>query len=133
MCATVVCGLAVLLVALAIFKGPPRSKERIVEIRTLLVDEARIVEFIQVIMAEARRTRREEACERFEVYRHLKAPGVYIVYEVWTSQEALSRHKDSPNIEAYTRFLQSGGVLKDDGQMYSSVLGHVVPMSSHLE
>lgn len=49
-------------------------------------------------LAEA--SRQEEGCLSYEVYDSVSAPGTFITVELWTGQEALDAHFQTPHLQA---------------------------------
>ena len=46
-------------------------------------------------------TTKEEGCIKYELNASLKNPCEFLFYEIWTSQEALTRHSKSVHIKAF--------------------------------
>ncbi len=48
----------------------------------------------------ARVSRDDEGCLSYDVYESAAAPGVFVIVERWTGQEALDGHMQAPHIGA---------------------------------
>ena len=46
-------------------------------------------------------TIKEEGCIKYELNTSLKDPCEFLFYEIWTSQDALTKHSESTHIKAF--------------------------------
>ena len=58
-------------------------------------DDADVATVGELLEEQARRSREEPGCVRFEVYQSREDPRVYILSERWESQEDLDRHREA--------------------------------------
>lgn len=80
---------------------------------TVEIKEDRVPEFLQVIEQDAigSRTKENGGCLRFDVLRCKDKANTFIFYEVYTNDDAVAFHKDSPHFALWTNFKASGGVV----------------------
>ncbi|GIX04116.1 MAG: hypothetical protein KatS3mg113_1122 [Planctomycetaceae bacterium] len=62
-----------------------------------------VAEIRELLGEQARLSRQEPGCERFEVYQSQSDPRVFLLVERWASQEALDAHRKA---YAYTTIYQ---------------------------
>jgi quinol monooxygenase YgiN len=46
-------------------------------------------------------TRREEGCIQYDLHESNDEPGRFFFFEIWTSEELLDKHSQSPHIQAF--------------------------------
>jgi quinol monooxygenase YgiN len=66
-------------------------------------DPADIDEIRELLREQARLSRQEPGCERFEVYQSNNDPKVFLLVERWATPEALDAHRKAT---AYTTIYQ---------------------------
>ena len=69
----------------------------------------RVEEFLKVIEADAKGSRDEPGCLRFDVLRDNDNPNRFFFYEAYESMEAVDVHKSMPHFALWTDFKASGG------------------------
>ncbi len=62
-------------------------------------DEQRVSEVRSLLAEQARLSRQEPGCARFEVYHSKEDPRTFLLHEWWESEEALDAHRKA---QAYT-------------------------------
>jgi quinol monooxygenase YgiN len=85
------------------------------------VEPDRIGEFLNLIETNAKETRKEPGCIRFDVLRSQEADNKFFFYELYRSADAIDYHKKQPHYNLWADFKASGGVIsstthKTDGE-----------------
>jgi (4S)-4-hydroxy-5-phosphonooxypentane-2,3-dione isomerase len=85
------------------------------------IQPERMEEFLDLIGTNARETRKESGCLRFDVLRSQDNPSVFFFYELYTGPEAIDHHKMQPHYNLWADFKASGGTVsstshKTDGE-----------------
>ena len=85
------------------------------------VEPSRMAEFLTMIETNARETRKEPGCIRFDVLRSQDAPNEFFFYELYENAAAIDHHKAQPHYQLWAHFKESGGTLestsfKTDGE-----------------
>jgi homocysteine S-methyltransferase len=70
----------------------------------LEVKEDCVDEFMQVMTADAKGSRSEPGCLRFDLLRDKEKPNKFITYEVFENAEAMDVHKEQPYVKAWGAF-----------------------------
>mmetsp|Transcript_17186 Transcript_17186/g.25555 ORF Transcript_17186/g.25555 Transcript_17186/m.25555 type:complete len:151 (-) Transcript_17186:391-843(-) len=70
----------------------------------------RMDEFLEMIENNAKGSRDEPGCLRFDVLRSNDDPNKFIFYEVYADAEAAAYHREQPHFKPWTEFKESGGV-----------------------
>merc|ERR1712232_714547 len=70
----------------------------------LEIKEECVKEFVQVMRANAVRSRAENGCLHFDLLKDQGAPHKFISYEVFDSADAMEVHKDMPHVKAWGAF-----------------------------
>ena len=81
----------------------------------------RVDEFLKVIEEDAKGSRLEEGCLQFDVLRSQNDSNIFYFYEVYSSQEAVEFHKKQPHFALWTKFKESGGVIKSVSQKANGI------------
>ena len=74
------------------------------------IDPARVDEFLEVMEADAKGSRDEPGCLRFDVLR--ASENRFFFYEVYVDADAVDVHKAQPHFKLWSDFKASGGVIK---------------------
>ena len=73
------------------------------------IEPSRIDEFLKVMEEDAKGSRKEKGCIRFDVMR--ASDTRFFFYEVYESAEAVDVHKAQPHFKLWSDFKASGGVV----------------------
>ena len=73
------------------------------------IDPSRVDEFLKVIEEDAKGSRDEPGCLRFDVIRASETR--FFFYEAYTSAAAVDEHKAQPHFKLWSDFKASGGVV----------------------
>ena len=71
-------------------------------------------------------SRAEAGCINYDLHRSRKDPGVWVMYENWTSPEALEEHMATPHLQAFAARvddLTAGGIELHELTMISRPAG----------
>jgi autoinducer 2-degrading protein len=75
----------------------------------------RVPEFLEVMHADAKGSREEPGCLRFDLLKDEKDPNKFYFYEVYKNGgEAMDYHKSMDHYKAWTAFKESGGVVSQE-------------------
>jgi len=85
------------------------------------IEPNRMAEFLELIEKNAKETRKEPGCIRFDVLRSQDAPNQFFFYELYKNAEAIDHHKQQPHYNLWADFKESGGTIsstsyKTDGE-----------------
>mmetsp|Transcript_30228 Transcript_30228/g.92470 ORF Transcript_30228/g.92470 Transcript_30228/m.92470 type:complete len:101 (+) Transcript_30228:64-366(+) len=85
----------------------------------VVVNEARLEEFMQVMKADVEGARAEEGCLRFDF---LKVDATtFIFYEVYRDAASIDVHRATPHYLSYAAFKDSGGLLSRDATVAAAL------------
>ena len=70
-----------------------------------------MAEFLEMIEENAKMTRKEPGCLRFDVLRSQEAPNQFFFYELYKSPDAIEYHKQQPHYAKWNDFKESGGTI----------------------
>ena len=84
----------------------------------------RMAEFLELIEKNAKASRQEPGCLRFDVLRSQDAENRFFFYELYRDAAALEHHKQQPHYNLWADFKASGGTVdsvthKTDGEFIS--------------
>jgi len=84
----------------------------------------RMNEFLAMIELNAKESRKEPGCMRFDVLRDQSQENKFFFYELYQGPEAIDYHKAQPHYAMWANFKESGGVVssvsfKTDGEFLS--------------
>lgn len=85
------------------------------------VDPARVDYFLECLRAQARDSRQEPGCRRWEMSRKLDQPNVFTLSELFDDAAALQAHYDSPHFARWIERTKGGLMLSK-----TSVRGEVI-------
>jgi (4S)-4-hydroxy-5-phosphonooxypentane-2,3-dione isomerase len=88
------------------------------------IEPDRMAEFLELIEANAKETRKEPGCIRFDVLRSQEADNKFYFYELYRTAGAIEYHKEQSHYGRWADFKASGGVIsstthKTDGEFLS--------------
>mmetsp|Transcript_366 Transcript_366/g.665 ORF Transcript_366/g.665 Transcript_366/m.665 type:complete len:151 (-) Transcript_366:354-806(-) len=75
------------------------------------IEPDRMAEFLEMIETNARETRKEPGCVRFDVLRSQDAPNEFFFYELYKNAAAIDYHKQQPHYNLWADFKASGGTI----------------------
>ncbi|WP_250252918.1 putative quinol monooxygenase [Chryseobacterium sp. Marseille-Q3244] len=78
-------------------------------------------EVLAVLQNMVKETRKEEACELYNLHQGIEDKNEFVFYEIWKSQEGLDRHNQQPYIQAFGGLVDEK--LKEKPQIY---LTHII-------
>jgi len=58
-------------------------------------------EVVSILQNMVQCTRKEEACELYNLHQSFEDKNLFTFYEIWKSQEGLSAHNEQPYIKAF--------------------------------
>eukprot|EP00565_Helicotheca_tamesis_P002638 CAMPEP_0185728452 /NCGR_PEP_ID=MMETSP1171-20130828/3786_1 /TAXON_ID=374046 /ORGANISM="Helicotheca tamensis, Strain CCMP826" /LENGTH=143 /DNA_ID=CAMNT_0028397167 /DNA_START=73 /DNA_END=504 /DNA_ORIENTATION=+ len=70
----------------------------------------RMDEFLEMIENNAKGSRQEPGCLRFDVLQSNDDPNKFFFYEVYADADAAAFHREQPHFKPWTEFKESGGV-----------------------
>eukprot|EP00929_Paragymnodinium_shiwhaense_P094963 TRINITY_DN5587_c0_g1_i1.p1 TRINITY_DN5587_c0_g1~~TRINITY_DN5587_c0_g1_i1.p1 ORF type:complete len:323 (-),score=78.68 TRINITY_DN5587_c0_g1_i1:311-1255(-) len=77
---------------------------------TVDIKEDRLQDFLAAMEQDARGSREEAACKRFDLLRNRDKPTQFVFYEVYDNGAAMPTHKETAHYKAWADFKASGGV-----------------------
>jgi len=85
------------------------------------IEPDRMADFMELIEKNAKETRKEPGCIRFDVLRSQEEPNVFFFYELYKNAGAIDYHKQQPHYNLWADFKASGGTIdsvtyKTDGE-----------------
>ncbi|MEE6128500.1 putative quinol monooxygenase [Chryseobacterium arthrosphaerae] len=78
-------------------------------------------EVLKVLQNMVKETRKEEACELYNLHQGIENKNHFIFYEIWKSEEGLALHNQQPYIEAFGALADEK--LQEKPQIY---LTHII-------
>lgn len=75
------------------------------------IEPDRMAEFLTMIENNAKETRKEPGCLRFDVLRSQDANNKFFFYELYKSKSDVDHHKQQPHYKAWADFKESGGTI----------------------
>ncbi|AIM36969.1 antibiotic biosynthesis monooxygenase [Sphingobacterium sp. ML3W] len=67
----------------------------------IMVKEEYREEVASILQNMVLQTRKEEACELYNLHQGLEDPNLFTFYEIWKSRDGLTEHNDQPYIRAF--------------------------------
>lgn len=58
-------------------------------------------EVASILQYMVKQTRKEEACELYNLHQGLEDQNLFIFYEIWRSKEGLEAHNEQPYIKSF--------------------------------
>jgi len=85
------------------------------------IEPDRMAEFMEMIEFNAKETRKEPGCIRFDVLRSQDHTNEFFFYELYENAQAIDAHKATPHYAKWAAFKESGGTIssvsyKTDGE-----------------
>lgn len=80
--------------------------------------QTEVLEVLQNMVIE---TRKEEACELYNLHQGTENKNEFVFYEIWKSQEGLNQHNQQPYIQAFGALVDEK--LQEKPQIY---LTHII-------
>jgi len=74
------------------------------------IKEDRVADFLMAMEQDAKGSRAEEGCQRFDLLKNKEKPNQYVFYEVYNDDAAVGVHKTTGHYKAWADFKASGGV-----------------------
>ncbi len=62
-------------------------------------------EVFEVLQNMVKETRKEEACELYNLHQGIEDKNHFVFYEIWKSEEGLAQHNEQPYIKAFELWL----------------------------
>ncbi|AZA79504.1 antibiotic biosynthesis monooxygenase [Chryseobacterium sp. G0186] len=78
-------------------------------------DEHR-TEVLEVLQNMVKETRKEEACELYNLHKGIEDNNHFVFYEIWKSKEGLDQHNQQPYIQAFGALVDEK--LQEKPQIY---------------
>ena len=75
------------------------------------IEPDRMAEFLSLIENNAKQSRKEKGCLRFDVLRCQESPNQFFFYEVYNNEDAVTEHKTTDHYKSWATFKESGGVI----------------------
>lgn len=75
-------------------------------------------EVLEVLQNMVQETRKEEACELYNLHQGIEDKNQFIFYEIWTSEEGLAQHNQQPYIKAFGAIIDEK--LQKQPQIYTT-------------
>mmetsp|Transcript_16384 Transcript_16384/g.20427 ORF Transcript_16384/g.20427 Transcript_16384/m.20427 type:complete len:150 (+) Transcript_16384:74-523(+) len=75
------------------------------------IKEDRVDELLTLIETNAKSSREEPGCLRFDVLRSQDQPNKFFFYEVYEDADAIAFHKTQPHYALWNDFKESGGTV----------------------
>ena len=82
----------------------------IVIVVTVEIEEDRMDEFLKVMEIDAKESRKEEGCLRFDFLKSIDKANTFTFYEAYKDVDAASFHKTTSHYKGWAAFKESGGV-----------------------
>lgn len=76
------------------------------------IEPDRMAEFLKMIEFNAKETRKEPDCLRFDVLRSQDAENEFFFYELYKNAAAIDYHKKQPHYNLWADFKASGGTIE---------------------
>jgi (4S)-4-hydroxy-5-phosphonooxypentane-2,3-dione isomerase len=76
------------------------------------IEPDRMGEFLELIENNAKETRKEPGCVRFDVLRSQEADNRFYFFELYRTAGAIEHHKEQPHYGRWADFKASGGVIR---------------------
>lgn len=73
-------------------------------------------EVLNVLQNMVKETRKEEACELYNLHQGIEDKNQFIFYEIWKSEEGLTQHNEQPYIKAFGALVNEK--LQEKPQIY---------------
>uniref|UniRef100_A0A7S3NIJ9 ABM domain-containing protein n=1 Tax=Aureoumbra lagunensis TaxID=44058 RepID=A0A7S3NIJ9_9STRA len=77
----------------------------------LEIEESRVEKFRQVAEIDAKGSRAEAGCYRFDVLQDKEQANKFVFYEVYKDDDAIAFHKTTSHYKAWADFKKEGGVI----------------------
>lgn len=78
--------------------------------------EGHQTEVLNVLQNMVKETRKEEACELYNLHQGIEDKNQFIFYEIWKSEEGLTQHNEQPYIKAFGALVNEK--LQEKPQIY---------------
>ncbi|AZA92578.1 Putative monooxygenase ycnE [Chryseobacterium nakagawai] len=78
-------------------------------------------EVLAVLQKMVKKTRKEEACELYNLHQGIENKNEFVFYEIWKSKEGLDQHNQQPYIQAFGALVDEK--LQEKPQIY---LTHII-------
>lgn len=73
-------------------------------------------EVLDVLQNMVQETRKEEACELYNLHQGTEDKNQFVFYEIWKSEEGLAQHNQQPYIQAFGALVEEK--LQEKPQIY---------------
>lgn len=73
-------------------------------------------EVLEVLQNMVKETRKEEACEHYNLHQGIEDKNQFVFYEIWKSKEGLDQHNQQPYIQAFGALIDEK--LQEKPQIY---------------
>ncbi|WP_336960852.1 putative quinol monooxygenase [Chryseobacterium contaminans] len=73
-------------------------------------------EVLEVLQNMVKETRKEEACELYNLHQGIEDKNHFVFYEIWKSEEGLAQHNEQPYIKAFGALIDEK--LQETPQIY---------------
>lgn len=74
-------------------------------------------EVLEVLQNMVKETRKEEVCELYNLHQGIEDKNQFIFYEIWKSEEGLTKHNQQPYIQAFGALIEK---LQEKPQIYTT-------------
>ncbi|MBB4807757.1 quinol monooxygenase YgiN [Chryseobacterium defluvii] len=75
-------------------------------------------EVLEVLRNMVKETRKEEACELYNLHQGIEDKNQFIFYEIWKDADGLSQHNEQPYIQAFGALIDEK--LQEKPQIYTT-------------
>ncbi|UCA59451.1 MULTISPECIES: putative quinol monooxygenase [Chryseobacterium] len=77
-------------------------------------------EVLEVLRNMVKETRKEEACELYNLHQGIEDKNHFVFYEIWKSEKGLAQHNEQPYIKAFGAIIDEK--LQETPQIYTTNL-----------
>ncbi|SIT21225.1 Quinol monooxygenase YgiN [Chryseobacterium ureilyticum] len=77
-------------------------------------------EVLEVLQNMVKETRKEEACELYNLHQGIEDKNHFVFYEIWKNKEGLAQHNEQPYIKAFGALIDEK--LQETPQIYTTNL-----------
>ncbi|MCS4305052.1 MULTISPECIES: putative quinol monooxygenase [unclassified Chryseobacterium] len=77
-------------------------------------------EVLAVLQNMVKETRKEEACELYNLHQGIEDKNHFVFYEIWKSEEGLAKHNEQPYIKAFGALIDEK--LQEKPEIYTTYL-----------
>ncbi|MCJ7934996.1 MAG: antibiotic biosynthesis monooxygenase [Chryseobacterium sp.] len=75
-------------------------------------------EVLEVLQNMVKETRKEDACELYNLHQGIEDKNQFVFYEIWKSEDGLALHNEQPYIQAFGALVEEK--LQEKPQIYTT-------------